>query len=52
MARLARIVVPGVAHPVTRRGNSRQELFFGEEDDAAHHDLALVPHLLEARPNG
>ena len=30
MARLARIVVPGVAHHVTQRGNRRQEVFFSD----------------------
>jgi len=28
MARLARIVIPGVAHHVTQRGNRRQPVFF------------------------
>ena len=32
MARLARVVVPGVAHHVTQRGNRRQPTFFQEED--------------------
>jgi REP element-mobilizing transposase RayT len=31
MARLARVVVPGIAHHVTQRGNRRQQTFFGEE---------------------
>jgi putative transposase len=35
MARLARLVVPGVPHHVTQRGNRRQEVFFDEEDHAA-----------------
>ena len=39
MARLARIVVPDVAHHVTQRGNRRQEVFFCEEDYAAYRDL-------------
>ena len=39
MARLARIVVPEVAHHVTQRGNRRQEVFFGDEDYAAYRDL-------------
>jgi putative transposase len=34
MARLARIVVPDVAHHVTQRGNRRQEVFFSDEDYA------------------
>ncbi len=32
MARLARIVVPGLPHHITQRGNRRQQTFFAEED--------------------
>ncbi|MBT3333915.1 MAG: transposase [Rhodospirillaceae bacterium] len=32
MARLARIVVPGIPHHVTQRGNRRQEVFFSDTD--------------------
>jgi putative transposase len=32
MAREARIVLPGVAHHVTQRGNNRQDVFFVEDD--------------------
>ena len=32
MARHARIVVPGVAHHVTQRGNNRQDIFFVDDD--------------------
>ena len=39
MARLARIVVPDVAHHVTQRGNRRQPVFFEEADYAAYVDL-------------
>jgi putative transposase len=39
MARLARIVVPDVAHHVTQRGNRRQEVFFSDDDYAAYRDL-------------
>lgn len=39
MARLARIVVPNVAHHVTQRGNRRQEVFFSDEDYAAYRGL-------------
>jgi len=39
MARLARVVVPGVPHHVTQRGNRRQETFFNEEDYAAYLTL-------------
>lgn len=40
MARLARLVVPGLPHHVTQRGNRRARTFF--EDD----DYALYKHLL------
>jgi putative transposase len=39
MARLARYVVPGVAHHVTQRGNGRQQTFFEASDYAAYCDL-------------
>jgi putative transposase len=39
MARLARVVVPGVPHHVTQRGNRRQETFFGADDYAAYLSL-------------
>jgi len=39
MARLARVVVPGVAHHVTQRGNRQQETFFNDEDYAAYLSL-------------
>lgn len=40
MARLARVVVPNVAHHVTQRGNRRLPVFFSDEDRAAY--LSLV----------
>ncbi|MDP3908469.1 transposase [Novosphingobium sp.] len=40
MARLARIVIPGVAHHVTQRGNRRLPVFFGDDDRRAY--LALI----------
>ena len=39
MARLARVVVPGVAHHVTQRGNRRQETFSDDYDYAAYLSL-------------
>jgi putative transposase len=39
MARFARVVVPGVPHHVTQRGNRRLETFFGEADYRAYLDL-------------
>ena len=43
MARLARYVVPGVAHHVTQRGNGRQQTFFCDADYAAYRSL-LAAH--------
>jgi putative transposase len=40
MARLGRVVVAGVAHHVTQRGNRRQETFFCDDDYRAY--LALL----------
>jgi putative transposase len=39
MARLARIVIPGVAHHVTQRGNRRQQVFFTDDDYAEYRVL-------------
>ena len=39
MARLARIVIPGIAHHVTQRGNGRARTFFSNEDYALYRDL-------------
>ncbi len=39
MARLARVVVPGVAHHVTQRGNRRQQTFFNDDDYRAYKAL-------------
>ncbi len=39
MARLARIVIPGVAHHVTQRGNRRLPVFFTDEDRSAYLSL-------------
>ena len=39
MARLARVVAPGVPHHVTQRGNRRQETFFGKADYRAYLEL-------------
>ncbi len=40
MARLARVVLPGVAHHVTQRGNRRLPIFFSDDDRRAY--LALL----------
>jgi len=39
MARLARLVIPGVPHHVTQRGNRRERTFFGDGDYRAYLDL-------------
>lgn len=39
MARLARIVIPGVAHHVTQRGNRRLPVFFSDEDRRTYLEL-------------
>ncbi len=39
MARLARVVAPGVPHHVIQRGNRRQETFFGKADYRAYLEL-------------
>ncbi|MGE3475278.1 MAG: transposase [Rhodospirillaceae bacterium] len=39
MARLARVVAPGVPHHVTQRGGRRQPVFFGDDDYLAYRAL-------------
>ncbi len=39
MARLARVVVPGLPHHVTQGGNRRERVFFGDDDYRAYLDL-------------
>lgn len=39
MARLARLVVPGMPHHITQRGNRRQQTFFNDGDYAAYLEL-------------
>jgi putative transposase len=38
MSRLPRIIVPGVAHHVTQRGNKRQRVFLVDDDYALYKD--------------
>lgn len=40
MARLARVVAPGVPHHVKQRGSWRQAVFFSDEDYKAYRALA------------
>ena len=56
MARLARIVAPGIAHHITQRGNRRMQIFFTDDDyqtyltrlqaDAARRGLAVLAYCL------
>ena len=39
MARLARLVIPGMPHHVTQRGNRRQQTFFRDDDYTAYLEL-------------
>ena len=39
MARLARVVAPGLPHHITQRGNRRQTTFFSDEDYAEYRRL-------------
>jgi putative transposase len=39
MARLARVVAPGVPHRVTQRGNRRQRTFFTDDDYRLYRGL-------------
>ena len=39
MPRTARIVIPGIAHHVTQRGNRQQPIFFDDKDRRAYIDI-------------
>ena len=39
MSRLARMVVPGLPHHVTQRGNRREAIFFEDGDQQSYCDL-------------
>ena len=39
MARLARVVIPHVAHHITQRGNRRLPIFFSDNDRVTYLDL-------------
>ena len=49
MARLARVVIPGLPHHITQRGNRRQQTFFNDGDYAEY--LAKVSPLLKMARN-
>jgi len=39
MPRVARMVVPGLAHHITQRGNNRQDVFFADDDRRVYLSL-------------
>ncbi|WP_282000294.1 hypothetical protein [Geotalea uraniireducens] len=39
MARIARVIAPGLPHHVTQRGNRRQQTFFSDDDYQAYLEL-------------
>jgi putative transposase len=39
MSRLARVVIPGLPHHITQRGNGRGRVFFGDDDYRLYRDL-------------
>ena len=41
MARLARLVIPGLPHHITQRGNRRQQAFFNDGDYKAYLELMV-----------
>lgn len=42
MPRLPRVVIPGLPHHVTQRGNRREQVFFTDADYAFYTDLILA----------
>ena len=48
MSRIARLVVPGLPHHVTQRGNGRGKVFFTEADYRLYKDL-LIEHCVAAK---
>ena len=39
MARIGRVVIPGIAHHVTQRGNNGQDVFFVDDDRRAYLEI-------------
>jgi putative transposase len=42
MARIARVVVPGIPHHIVQRGNRRQQVFFSEQDRITYLDYLRI----------
>jgi len=51
MSRLARMVVPGLPHHVTQRGNHREAIFFEDRDQQIYCDM-LAEQLCEVQGGG
>jgi putative transposase len=50
---MARVVVPGLPHHITQRGNRREPVFFGDEDYRLYRRLiAAAARITPARPSG
>jgi putative transposase len=45
MARIARVVVPGLPHHVTERGNRREPVFFEADDYRLYRQLVAAAAL-------
>ena len=45
MARIARVVVPGLPHHVTQRGNRREPVFFAADDYRLYRRLVAAAAL-------
>ena len=48
MPRQRRVVIPGIAHHVTQRGNNRRNVFFTDEDRESYLSL-LKEHAAQYR---
>ena len=47
MPRVARILIPGVPHHITQRGNNRQDVFFVDDESRAYLGLLKELSLVE-----
>ena len=52
MARLPRIVIPGMPHLVTQRGNRQERTFFNDGDYKAYRQLIAEPPSGPGRRSG
>ena len=52
MVRITRVVVPGLPHHITQRGNRREPVFFGAEDYGLYRCLIATTARRERRGLG